>query len=392
MSRAISDLKEGVAGLLTGTNLDNVHNIERAFERALSVFLQKASVPEASTSVIKNLYDGIYNYISPSAIFGGALRDIRPLGVTRSEYDYVYRQPIALFDRTKSLLPNGYAVTFETESGINLMRIANVKATPKINLDTMDATTGWTAAGSAGSLVKDASFFYQSSTSLRFTLTGASTGTLTKNLTTAIDLTSYQGVGVVFLALEIPAMSLTSLTLKLGSDASNYYSLAVTQGFLGAWTAGDFIITAFDLASASTTGTPVITAMDYVQLSFAHSATMTNTRVGGLFISLPSPHKIFYETTAIFQNTAGIISNLIDADSDTILLNDSAYTIFEIECAVAVAIQQAGGKATAQISNFNGMLNGARARNGAVIQLGLYDLYRSANPAEEVRSIDSWYD
>lgn len=393
MSRNISSLKDGVAGILTGTNLNNVQNIERAFERALSVFLQKASIPEASTSQLVTLYDGIYNYLAPSTMFGGALRDIRPLGLNRNIEDYVYRQPIAQFDRTKAFLPNGYAATFETENAVTFMRIANVKATPAINLDAMSATTGWTAAGSASGLVADSTFYYQSPASLRFLLTGASTGTLTKTLTTAIDLTSYRGVGVVFLALEIPATTLTSLTLKLGSSASAYYSLSVTQGFLGAWTAGDFLITAFDLAQASTTGSPTITAMNYIQLSFAHSATMTNVRVGGLSIALPSPHKVFYESTAIFQNaTSGVLSNFINSNTDIIVLNDSAYTIFEFECALAVALQQSGGKSSAQAAAIGVKLSGSRARNGAVIELGLYDLYRAANPSEELRQIGSWYD
>lgn len=393
MSKTVGELKDGVAGILTGTNLDNVTNLEIAFERGLRMFLQKASIPEASTSQAVTLYDGVYNYLPPTTIFGGALRDFRPIGVNRTTYDQVYRQPIEAFDMTKVYLPNGVALTFETENGINLMRVASTRTIPRINLDSMNSTSGWVAAGSASGLVVDNSFYYTASASLRFNLTGASSGTLTKTLTNSLDLTAYQGVGVVFLALEIPATLLTSLQLKIGSSAAAYYSLSVTQGFLGAWTSGDFIITAFDLSQASTTGSPVITAMNYIQMTFAHSTTLTNTRVGGLWISLPTPYKMIFETTAVFQNSVtGIVSNSIGSISDLILLGESAYNIYEQECAVTVGLQQGGSLASGVLYNINSILNGARAKNGTVIQLGLYDLYKAANPAEEIRAIGSYYE
>lgn len=384
MSKTVSQLKDEVAGLLTGTNLDNVTELDGAIERALRTFLQKASIPEASTSQILSLYDGVYDYTPPSNIFGGALRDVRPLGVSRTTLDYVYKKYIQDFDRTKAILPNGYQVTFETENGVNRMRIANTKAKARITLDTMTATTGWTASGSASSLVADETFFYQEPASLRFTLTGASQGILTKTLTTPLDLTTYQGVGVIFLALEIPSTNLTSVEIRLGSDSSNYYSLSVTQGFLGAWVAGDFLLTAFDLSQASTTGTPTITAMDYIRLAFTHGATMTNTRVGGLFISLPSPHKVIYETPAVFRNTSGTINSSIDANSDTILLNEAAYTILTYESAVEIGMQQGGKVSKGIMENFDFRLNNP--------DIGLYALYRANNPAQELSTTTNWYD
>lgn len=393
--KTVATLRDGVAGLLTGTNLDNVTNLYGAFERALRTLLQKASIPEASTGENITLYDGVYDYTSPSSIFGGALRDIRPIGISRLPSDYVYKQPIELFDRTKALLPNGYAATFETVNGVNLMRIANTRATKRITLDGMNSATGWTAGGSASTPVADSSFFYQSPASLRFNLAGASSGTLTKTLTNSVDLTTYQGVGVVFLALELPdpATSLTSLELRIGSSATKYYSLSVTEGFLGAWVSGDFLLVAFDLADASVTATaPTITAMNYLRLSFTHGATMTNVRVGGIFISLPSPHKIFYESTAVFQLTGGgAISNSITNNNDIILLNDAAYNLYEHECAIACMIQMGGSLGTGVTATLNATLNGARAKNGTIIAYGLYDRYRADNPSEELRQIGNYY-
>lgn len=391
MSRTVSSLKDGVAGLLTGTSINNVTNVYNALERALRVLLQKVSIPEAMAASTLTVYDGVYDYISPSNIFGGALRDIRQIGVSRNDWDYVYRKPIEMFDRTKAELPNGIQVTFERVGAIDLMRLVNTRSKPRVNLDPMSVTTGWTLGGAGTNLQQDTTNYYESPASLRFTVTGNSTTTLTKTITSQ-NLTTYAGVGVVFLALQIPSTSLTSVTMKIGSDASNYYSVTSTSSTLGTFSTGDFMLIPFDLSTATTTGIPVITAMDYLQFTITHSATMANVRAGYAFISMPQQNKVIYETSAIFQNQAGTISNAITNDSDIVLLNDAAYNLYEFECAISVGLQMGGSIATGLVGNLSAQLNGARARNGQVIALGLYDVYRANNPAEELRVVGSWYD
>lgn len=395
MSRTVGQLKDGVAGLLTGVNLNNVTGLNNALERAFRTMLQKASVPEASTAEIVTFYDGVYNYPAPEFIFGGALRDIRPIGVSRNIEDYVYRKSIEVFDRTKAILPNGYQVTFETENGISFMRVAQVKAPKRITLDSMTSTTGWSVSSGTG-LTADQTVFYQSPASLRFNISGVSSAYLAKTLTSSLDLSDYEGVGVVFLALDTPsAVNLASIQLRIGSDANNYSYLTVTEGFLGSWPANDFVLVAFDLSQASTTGTPDYSAIDTLRVTFTpltNQVTLANVRVGDLFIALPSPHKIFYESTGVFQNTSGVLSNFISLDSDLVLLNDAAYNIYEHEAAISVAIQMGGKLASGTIATLSGLLNGARAKNGQVLTAGLYDLYKAANPAEEIKSIGNYYD
>jgi hypothetical protein len=391
MSRTVSELKDGVSGLLTGTNLNNVTGLDNALERALRTFLQKASIPEASTVENVTLYDGVYDYVAPSAVFGSTLRDFRPLGIDRTSEDFAYREYISDFDRTKQYVCNGYKLTFETRAGVNVMRVAQNRATPKIILDTMADTTGWTSGGSLSLLSKDQTFYYSSPAALRFTLTGNSSGYIERTLSQQFDLTNYQNVAMMFLALELPALNLTNVKICIGSSNADYYEIIATAGQLGAWTTGQFLDTPFDLSTATTTGTPVITAIDYIRVTFTHSATITNARVGYLWISLPCPHQMVYETNYVFSSS-GVLSNRITNDSDLILLNDSAYNIYEHECAITIGLQMGGAMASGLVGNINMLLNGARAKNGAVLSLGLYDKYRADNPSEEIRKLGSWYD
>lgn len=338
------------------------------------------------------LYDGVFDYAAASDIFGSNVVDLQQQGVTRDLTDYLYKSGISDFDRTKNYLSNGSKVTFESRSGTDIMRVVSTRPIPKIELDPMTATTGWTAAGSASSLTLDQNIFYQFPASLRFTLTGSSTGTLTKAIS-SVDLTDYLSVGVVFLAIRIPSSqtlaNLTSISVKIGSSASAYYSVSATSGFLGAFVLGDWLLVSFDLSGATTTGSPTITAIDYAQISIAHTGTITNFYVGDLWIALPYPVTLIYETASVFKASGANSSQSITTVSDTILMSDSAYAIYELECAKTVAKQQRGTLSSGIIQSINEELYGEK---GNPEKPGAYAQYRSNNPSQTVVQIGNWYD
>lgn len=377
----VGQLKDSVSGLLSGMNLEqDVANLYKAFERAARVLITKADVPEATTKGAVTLYSGVTDYTAPSLIFGGSLIDFRPQGDSRSPIDYVYRKPVELFDRTKHLIPNGYAITFEHNKGTPILRVASPKPFAKTVLDTMNSTTGWTAAGSASSLLADETVYYNSPGSLRFTLTGSSTGTLTKAIN-SIDISSYEDVCVGFLAIRTPSITnLTSIALRVGSSDSAYDEVTATTGFLGAWVVDEWLLVAFDFSASTSTGTPDWNAIDYVQVRVAHTGAITNFRVGGLWLSLPSPHEIHYQTAAIFLND-GALSKTITDDNDEIILNDSAYVLYEHECAVVIAEQSSSGELDGVASGYKNKLKNE-----------LYPSYISDNPSGEIRQAGSYYD
>ena len=391
--KTVADLKDSVSGLLSGLNLSSsVTGLNVALERAVRIIGNRIDVPEASGRQNYMLYDGVYDYAAPLSIFGGSVVDLRPQGVVRTPWDGDYKQPIALFDQTKAFLPNGYKITFEYNRGVGIMRVATPNVTPKVVLDPMNDTDDWTAGGSASGLAEDTTVYYQQPAALRFLLTGASTGTLTKTLSSSLDLEVYEDVGVAFLAIMIPAGTdpalLTGVSLKLGSSASAYDLVSETEGFLGAWIAGEYLLVALDFAGATSTGTPDWSALDYIQVSLTTSATITNMRVGYLFIALPQPHQLLFQSPAIFLAAASgsSPSASITLDTDSIFLNDAAFALYEQECAKTIAFQQSGGKITTQIQGFDAILDG----NG--VRPGLYQIYAADNPSQELRTVGSYYD
>lgn len=389
MFKTVADLQNSVAGLLSGTNLNNVTNLYVAFERAVRTMANRVDIPESSARQNYMLYDGVYDYLAPTTIFGGAVNDLRPQGIVRTPRDAVTKVPISLFDLTKAWVPSGAMLTFEFQKGVGIMRVADSNLTPNVVIDPMNATTGWTAAGTASGLAQDTTVFYQSPASLRFLL-GSGTGTLTKTLTNSLSLANYEDVGVAFLAIMIPEgtdpTTLTGISLKLGSSDSALDSVSETEGFLGAWVAGNFLLVAFDFAGSTSTGTPDWSAIDYVQVSLTSTASITNMRVGYLFIALPSAYELLFQTPTIFIEDGVQTASITDGQTQ-ILLNDAAYVIYEHECARTVALQMAGGKYTNQIKGIDAILNGTGGRD-----IGLYAMFESDNPSNELRTIGNYYD
>lgn len=392
--KTVANLKDSVSGILQGLNLDDVTNLFIGFERTARQLAQKISIPTAMGRQNLVVYDGVIDYPAATDIFGTNIVDLRSQGISRGINDYVYKDNIEDFDRTKNWLPNGAQITFESRKGVDIMRAVSVQSTPKIELDPFTATTGWTLAGTASGLTLDSTVFYQDPGSLRFLLTGAGTGTLTKTISRQ-DLTNYVGVGVVFLAIRIPSTetlaNLTSISVKLGSSASAYYSVTATTGFLGAWTLGEWLLVALDLATATTTGSPTITNITYSQISIVTAGTITNFYIGDFWIALPNPMTAIYETASIFMATGQNPSQSIVTVSDTIILNDAAYVIFEHECARTIAFQQGGGMSGGVLATLGGILDGQVSRNGRKVQDGLYDLYRADNPSQKLAQVGSWY-
>lgn len=386
--RTVQQLKESVAGLLTGVNLNDITNLDTALSRAARYVAQKIDAPEATGRESITLYDGVYYYNAPENIFGTAVNIIRQQGNAPSNTQYNYKVPIDVFTRGKYNFGNGYTLDLEYDKGMGVIGISTGVTQPRTLFNPFSNSDEFVAGGSASTPITDVVNYYEPPASIRFNLTGASTGTITYNAPQSTDLSDYEGVGVCFLAIETPSgTDLTSIDIRLGSDSANYYSKSETEGFLGAWQSDQWLLAAFDLASASTTGTPDIAAIDYLQVRINHAATLNNFRLGGFWISQPSLNEIIYQTAALFKDTTtGALSQEITSDNNLIILNDAAFSILELECAKTISMQQAGGQYTDQIKGFDDILLDNNSMEG------LYSRYAANNPSTQLRTLDSYYE
>lgn len=387
--KTVQNLSDSVAGILAGLDMTNVPDLNGTFERAFANMLTRCYIPEASGIQNISLYSGVTNYPINTSIYEADIIDIRPQGVSRPVWDFTLKTNQALFDRTKNYYWNGTRATMQYENGTPIIRIVTQGTTPEVILDPMNSTDGWTAAGTASGLTQDTASFWKSPASLRFNVT-TGTGTLTKTINEA-DISSYQGVGVAFLAVYIPDVStLTSIGLKLGSSASDYYSVSATSGFTGAWVDDNWLLVPFDFANASTTGTPDWSAVDYCQVSVVTTGAQTNFHVGQLFISQPCPYQILYQSPAIFLATGSSTPSATITDvNNQIILNTAPYNIYLYESALAVLENMSGDSSNKMFEKISARL-GISPLTGEVVG-GLYRPYMADNPSEQIRQGNSYY-
>lgn len=386
----VSAYKDSVSGILSGMNINSVSDLDGTIERAARVLVQRADIPEASGIQNITLYQGVFDYECDTTIFGTAITDIRPQGISRPSWDTATKTTQQQFDRLKAYRPQGTTSTFQYENGVPIIRIKSPFSNQGNTLDPCTQIANWVATGTASTPIVDTSVYYQSPSSLRYTVTTGA-GILTDTLSSSIDLSSYEDVGVAFLANFIPTDSanLTSITLKIGSDSSNYNSVTATTPFIGTFTDNLWQLVAFDFATASQTGTPDWSAIDYIQITDNVTGTITNMRIGDLFISQPTPAQILFQSAAIFIPSGSTTAlTTITSNTDTIILNDPAYNLFLYEGALAILENTSGGAGDAMYERISRKLNG----DGTDKNIGLYGMFRGDNPSEELRTTNSWYD
>ena len=396
MTRTVSDLKDSVSAQLSGLDINQVDDVYPCFERAARMFVQRAKIPETQIKQQLTIYSGVTDYLADERIFGQSLIDIQPQGIRRDRGDFVFLRMQDDFDRNKQWHSSGTKAAFDYNNGTPVIKIVSSYTPEQVILDSMTAISNWTDDGVyATGLAVDTSYYYQQPGALRFNLGVVGTNGYISESITPIDLTSYKGVGVCFLAVSVPdASAITSIGIRLGSDGSNYYDVSSTVSTLGAFISNGFMLIPLDLAKATTVGSPVITKISYIRLYVNYNGVaQTNVRMGGLWISLPTPVTVIYSAAALFLASGqSAISNAISTDSDVIILNDAGYTIFELECAKAVLRQAGGAAADSAIGQIDADLNSTYTRTGRLMVEGLYDQYKAENPSQVLRTTGSYYD
>jgi len=97
---------------------------------------------------------------------------------------------------------------------------------------------------------------------------------LTSNLATARDLTNYEDTGVIrFWFKAVNSSKISNVTLRWGSDSSNYWEQSSTLSVQGEALSNFYKYLEFAWSSATQTGSPDVTAVDYLEIIITHTAT-----------------------------------------------------------------------------------------------------------------------
>jgi hypothetical protein len=366
----IQQLENRLLRYLHGTTLDQVVNpTDLIYDSAQQLLLELDPQETKKYSQIA-LFNSVYDYTAPVDLKGNGAIDIAPQ-VNRQWTDYYSQKFNQDFDLGKQTsLRDSFTVKFDTAS--KSLRINSPTLTAPTVLNQASATNNngtWTADGVVATALTANNTNYQSGGgALQFNLTSG-TGYIQNTTSGKVDISAMLNQGSLFAYVYMPTGSqFTSVTLAWGSSAPASYSVTVTTNQQGKAFNNGWNLLQFPWLGATVSGSPDPTKITYLNVTCVVTAPQTGVLVNNLFAVMPLLCNLEYyskflfrdATTGAFQETITDPSNLINLDTETVIL-------LEYQCGIQLAQQTQGMDALFYDANyFQTKYNDALARYQAL--------------------------
>lgn len=386
-----ADVKQNLAGMMHGTTLNRVRNIEMAAERAQNALLSRIDPidTQREAALANVVHDDIYNY--PLASDYKKLIDLYPQDDRKSTDSAlrVYPERFSL----QSLIRNKQ-VTIESREGTKFIRINWRSRQGKVahTMNSLTANGTWSTVGGAANIVLDKLFKISGSASIRFNLVTTGDGLQNSGLT-ALDLSDWDEQADWFIWLYFPSVSaLISVTARWGNSASVYWqSEAQTAQADGTAFKVGWNLIRFPWTSATETGTVDPNEIDFFRFTIAATAAISNIRADNILVSLGRNFDIKYYSQFIFKNSAGTFISRPTADDDEVVLTGTALQCFFMELLKAAAQQAEGEDSAFDITFANLELRGDPASPDPIQRMGLYAKHRAEYPSAAKSASTMWF-
>ena len=344
----IEQASQELQGMLHGTTLNQIADLYSVFYRAGRQILADCDPQETKCiETTQPIFSGVWDYPAPTDLKGNRITDLYPQ-VNRNLWDIFLQYYGQQFDVNKNFsLKEFFTVQFN--NGVKSMRV-NAPFIPLNQLvNPCAAIPNWVGSADVSNIQQDVVNFADdlSGASIEFNLasgTNPQTGTLTNSLNSTINLTGYQGQSSFFLWVYMPTGSnFSSVTIQVGSSASNYYTITSTQtqentAFQNGWNLVQFIWT----PQTTKVGTPNLTNITYIQIGLTYNGTAMNAvRICGFYCRVALVYNISYYSRFIFADAVtGAFKEIPTSTSDYINLDTETFNLYMWALAVEAVQQQ----------------------------------------------------
>lgn len=340
MAYNITSLKADLTGVLHGTTNNQITGIDNLINRAARTVLLDVDPQETKRTALFSspIFNSVNQYAIAADVKGNKLIDIRPQvsRIPRDLWSQAYNQAFDIAKGNIFATPNMFTMNFDTGVKTILINAPYLSAPVILNqVESITSNGTWAAGGTASNLAVDNVNFVSGSGSLSFDVTSGA-AYIENSTMSQLDLTTALNQSSLFAWVYIPTgATLTSVNLRWGSDSSNYYTATVTTNQEGNAFNNGWNLCQFVWSTASTTGSPSITAMDYLRVTLNVTGTMTACRVNlvesimGQYLEYEYYSKYMFRdsSTGAFQETVTDDSNLVNLDTESynLLFNQVAY-------------------------------------------------------------------
>lgn len=356
----VLQVKNDLASVLKGTTINQISNINNLFNRTARQFILDCD-PQETIRIAQTptIYDSVFDYSisNLSDLKGNGIIDIRPQA-SRSTRDVFHQTYSQEFDVNKqyTVVPN-FNVDFNTAT--KSLRIDATQLITGILLNNADGVTGngtWVAGTNVSNLTQDViNFTGLTASSLKFDIGASGSTAYVRNTTmTSVDLSKHDNQSTLFWYVYLPTAShFTNTYLKWGSDTSNYWTLTLTTNWQGQAFNNGWNLVGAAWNTATKTGSPVDTAVDYVEIGFTYDGTaQTGTHINPIYSRLGMIFEILYYSKFMFRDgTTQVFKETVTADSDLINLDTESIPVF-FNLLAFYTVQQVSGVDAVADTNF----------------------------------------
>lgn len=361
MAQTVSEFKDNLSAQLHGATLNKVRNFPSAMQRAANVLLAKIDPIDTMriAALASTVHDDIFNYSLPSDY--KKIIDLYPQ--TRRELlDSANRNMTERFDLRKKL--TNKTVSIEGSEGSKIIRINWKTRSPKTINEVNDLTSNgtWSASGSATNVKADTIDYVSGSGSVKFDLVASGDG-IQNTTMTAVDLTDEDEVGDFWVRFKIKnsadLANFTSITLRWGNDLTANFWVGVAQTVQADGTAFKVGWNEVKIpwSTATETGTVAPATIDSLRVTFTIAAAITSIRVDKISCSIGRNFDIKYYSKFLLKNTAGTFITKTTDDTDSIVLDDDAIYLYQLETLKICAHQIEGSDSVFDMNWANGELD-----------------------------------
>lgn len=336
LSSDVNGLIKGKVGIL----VDSQSTLNQGVRQALSEIDMRSM--RRRTGLTPNLFSGLFEYAAPT--------DLKSYGIISVQNQKWTKTPFWSLVPYEQFMRRQDVDTISV-SDYDFLRKVFIKSqitdtkTTLSNLDSLASGGGtWALFGDATNVEAATDNYVEGNGSISYDLSaaGGTTAGIVNSTLTATDLSDYfagDGNCVVW-AYITSITNLTNFIIRVGSDSSNYYTKTVTAQSDGTAFVNGWNLLNFNLATFTTVGTPVETAMDYCAIYMTKTAgkiSETGYRFDQIIFRRGEINNLYYYSKYGWQSSAGTYKENSTAASDYLNCDTEEYEIIKAKCAELAA-------------------------------------------------------
>lgn len=349
---SISTLLNDLTSVTHGTTVNKVPNIFGIINRAARAVLADVDPKETQRIVsLAQVFNEVFDYACPADVKGDRIVDLR-LQAGRMPWDVFIQDYATNFDANK-LVSFANKIYTQWNTGIKSLRIEAPLLTEPVTLCDTGTITGWAATTGASTISLDTQYAVAGSGALKFNLlAGSGSGYIQNSTLTAVNVSANENISTLFLWVYLPtATAVTAVDLRWGSSTTAYWNYTATTDFQGNAFVNGWNLLSFPWVSATVTGTPSSSAVNYLRTTFTYNSTLqTGVKIDNLTSNLGFIFELQYYSKYLFRNpnTNAFQETVTDeaTDGNTIInLDTDSYNLLFNKCAFYVAQSLQGADA-----------------------------------------------